>query len=501
MGLVNNGKDLPAPAAPPSQLFADKFSYVGGTIIAEGSAEKPVRFETNAGKLTALRIELDTIGQTVEATGSVQLEREVQTQRQELRPKGLPKRRNLETTRETLEGQNLHYDFKNQTGQIDNAHLQLASLSISTESLMINGRRYSASNVLLRPGGLSEAERKIYGTPPFNIRAKSIVAVVGKSPTGGTTAESVAVKGGGLYFRNTRLLPVPAYVFRAGLNSGGGGEDRAFQLTPGISFNSADRVLVTTRLTYPLSPDPKRLLGFVDLGLSQRIGLRGGVGVQSETGLGQLVLRERRSDIVETQLTNRIELDRKPELLYRSPSFLTFGLPGDRQAGFSFDATYGSYGERTIGTDQKTTQASRLSGRLVFTTRLRPVDGPFLRLFAGTARYGGIETRYRNRGFEVGYEGNLLHRVRGQLSYRSTSLSGDTPFRFDRVEIARELRSTFDVQLTPRYLLPVDLRYDLSRRAFRDKTFGVLRSYKTFAYGVVYQTVRHDLRLEVRQGF
>jgi hypothetical protein len=180
---------------------------------------------------------------------------------------------------------------------------------------------------------------------------------------------------------------------------------------------------------------------------------------------------------------------------------LTLPLPGGRRGGFSFNASYGKYGERTIGENEGTTRASRLYGRLVFSTRLRPVDGPFLRLFAGTARYGGADTSYSNRGFEVGYEGQLLRRVRGQVSYRSTSLSGETPFRFDRVEIARELRSTFDVQLSPRYLLPIDLRYDLSRRAFRDKTFGVLRSYKNFAYGVVYQTVRRDLRLEVRQGF
>ena len=39
------------------------------------------------------------------------------------------------------------------------------------------------------------------------------------------------------------------------------------------------------------------------------------------------------------------------------------------------------------------------------------------------------------------------------------------------------------------------------RSRFRDQTFGVLRSYKTFAYGVTYQTARRDLRLEIRRGF
>jgi len=87
------------------------------------------------------------------------------------------------------------------------------------------------------------------------------------------------------------------------------------------------------------------------------------------------------------------------------------------------------------------------------------------------------------------------------VSLRLTRESGHTPFRFDLVEIPRELRTTFDVELTPRFLLPFDLRYDLGQSKVRDVTFGILRSYKIFAYGVEYQTARRDLRLEVRAGF
>ncbi|WP_157947752.1 hypothetical protein [Abditibacterium utsteinense] len=504
-------RDLPAPAAPPSRLVAENISYSGGLIIAEGTPEKPVIFETSAGKITAQRVQLDTVAQKVEASGSVQLERQIQTARRALRPRGLKRRTSNETTTETLFGQNLKYSFKDQSGQLDNARLQLASLFISTSSLTINGRRYTAKNVVVRPGSLSPADVKIYGTPPLNIRAKSLTATLGSSTLGSvpggseTSAASgnrsaVAVQGGALFFRNTKILPLPSYVFRSGIG-GGGGNGSTFKLTPSLSFNSADRVLVTTRLSFPLSKTPGQLTSFADIGLSQRIGVRGGAGLESNTKFGSLTLRARRADVVETQLTNRIELDRKPELIYNSPSLLSFALPGGRRAGFSIGGSYGSYGERRIGDDQSTIQASRFTTRLLFTTRLREVGGPFLRLFASNSRYGGIETRYKNRGFEVGYDGQLLPRVRGQISLRSTSLSGQTPFRFDEVEIARELRSTFDIELTPRYLLPVDLRYDLARRSFRDKSFGILRSYKVFAYGVVYQAARQDLRLEVRQGF
>lgn len=494
---VGRGSDLPAPATPPSRLFASEITKNGDLIVAQGSPAEPVRFETSAGKLTAQRVQLDIAAQTVAASGSVHLERQTLQRTRELRARGLTKRFQNDSVTETLVGQNLRYDFKNQTGTLDDARLQLAALSVSTDALLLNGRRYTARGVIIRPGARSEADRKIYGTPPLSIRAKTLTATAGQDASGD---QSVLVRGGGLYFRNTRILPLPAYVFRAGL-SGGQNDQGAFDLTPGISFNSADRVLVTTRLSYALSKEPGRLDAFVDAGLSQRVGLRGGVGVESRNELGSFVLRARHSDVVETQLTNRIELDRAPELTYSSPSFATFALPGGRRGGFSINTSYGRYTERRIGDDEGATRAARFYGRLLFTTRLRAVDGPFLRLFATNSRYSGAAPRYNSRGFEIGYDGDLLPRVRGQVSYRSTSLRGDTPFRFDEIEIARELRSTFDVTLTPRYLLPIDLRYDLSRRTFRDKTFGLLRSYRTFAYGVVYQQARRDLRLEVRQGF
>jgi hypothetical protein len=91
--------------------------------------------------------------------------------------------------------------------------------------------------------------------------------------------------------------------------------------------------------------------------------------------------------------------------------------------------------------------------------------------------------------------------VRGLFSYRATDVRGSTPFRFDRIEIARELRTTFDISLSPRYIVPIDLRYDIDLRRLRDERFGILRNYKTFAYGLTYQTARHELRLDFRQGF
>jgi hypothetical protein len=200
-------------------------------------------------------------------------------------------------------------------------------------------------------------------------------------------------------------------------------------------------------------------------------------------------------------LTNRIVLDRLPELSYDSPLLGCSGCRATVWLGLRFSGDIGRYDERTIGGGGGEVKSTREMGMVRFTTRGRNVEGPYLDLFARISRYSNFDSRYRNNGFEVGYAGQLLPRVRGVLSYSNTSIKGRTPFRFDKVDIRQELRSTFDIAISPRYIIPIDLRYDLSLNRFRDERFGILRNYKTFAYGLTYSTAREQLRLEIRQGF
>ena len=476
----------------PSKLQAASVTYQGATIIASGTPDQPVRFQSAAGLIVAQEVRLDTASQQLKASGTVSFERERQVERKELRPRRLPTTTKTETVRETAFGNNLFYDFKTGEGTLDSARLRLATISISTESLTINGKSYKARNVVLRPGGLSDEELKIYGTPPFTLHAREVTAT--PVEVRGTQAERITLRGGGLYFKSTRILPVPSYSFTAG-----GPKNEGSRLIPGISFNSGDRVLLTTNFIFPINKlNPDRLNAVADVGYSERVGFRGGVSLNSALPAGRFELNARVNDVVSSQLTNRIVLDRRPELTYSSPAFLQFNL-GKQRAGFTFDGSLGDFRERLLGNNTHVSD-TRARGRLILTTRLQPGPGAFVRLFSAYSSYGK-GGNYRNNGVELGYDGQLLPRLRGQISVRLTAIKGQTPFRFDQVEIARELRATADYQLSPRYILPFDLRYDLQRNRFRDETFGILRSYKTFAYGVTYQTARRDLRLEIRQGF
>ncbi|HEX8551173.1 MAG TPA: hypothetical protein VF681_06410 [Abditibacteriaceae bacterium] len=493
--------------------------YLGGRIIGEGG----IVYESGAGTVRAERVEIDTVSGQLTAFGTVSVERLTETDRREITPKGLPKRSRRETVLETLRGENFVYNARTQQGSLDKAELRLSGFALSTDSLVINGRRYVARNVVIRPGALSTEEEKIYGRAPFSLRAKTVTvdiggrssetvainsnaATPGSAASGGNSQDRgparIVASGAALFYKNTKLLPVPSYILRQATAGSGTREDAPYRLTPRLSLNSTDKFLLTTTLRLPLSKDPLGPAVMADLGLSARIGVRGGATLTYPTRFGSFLLRGRKNDIITTQLTNRIVLDRTPEVIFSTPGATLFNLPGGQKARFGLNFGTGRFSERTIGGSGGQVESNRSTVDAILTTRSEERDGPYVELFALASRYSKFRNNnYRTTGFEVGYYGNITNRVRGLFSYRATDVKGSTPFRFDRVEIARELRTTFDISLTPRYIVPIDLRYDLDLGKLRDERFGLLRNYKTFAYGVTYQTARRELKLEFRQGF
>lgn len=512
-GAENTASDTVTAAETPSRLYAPSISYEGGTVIAQGTPDDPVRLESPGARIVAQTVRLDTVGKTVSAQGTVRVERQVKAKR--YTAFGEAQRESKSTTEnitETFQGENFEYNYETKQGQLGATRLRLANFNISAESLIINGEKYVARNVIVRPGGLSDEELKIYGTPPLNLRVREFTVDLSKPAVTGANVsdtgkdESASVdfggrtyaKGGALYFKNTRILPVPSAFLSRNL---GKREEPTYQITPRISTNSADGILLTTKLYLPIArKNPDRLSLAADVGLSAKIGFRGGVELESSNRLGNFALGARVNDIVETQLTNRIELDRLPELRYTPPTLGLFSLPGGRRAGLKFGFVVGDYRERFTDGSRET-RSSRLQSQVRFTTRLDRKDGPYLDLFARASQYSARPDSLRTAGFEIGYIGPLTNRLTGRFSYSATSVSGSTPFRFDKIEIRKELRATFDILLTPRYIIPIDLRYDVDRRELRDKRFGILRNYKTFAYGVTYQSSRKEVKLEIRQGF
>ena len=501
-------KDLLLPPNAPGHLEAGKVRYAGDTISLTAAPGSLVRLQSGPVLITAERIVVNIADKNLTASGRVVVQRTRLAARTILEPRALRNRVRgnrrgarpsaIGPTTETLSGSDLRFDYVTNRGELDAAHLRLEGFDLTSARVSINGRRYQAFNVVLRPGGLSEEELKIYGTPPFNLRAKRITFLT--DPV--RDRSSATASGASLYFKNTKILPIPSFIIRAAGNRGPRRSPTAYTLSPRVAYNSADGLLASLRLRFPLTSNLNRAALFADVGLSQRIGFRGGFSVESYSNrLGDIALSARVSDIVTTQLTNRIELNRLPEIEYQSPILPLVRWGNGRGVGVSTVLNAGRYRERTIGSSAPVVTSSRVQNSFGLTTRINDSDGPYLDVFRTSSHYGETSQRYVNTGLEVGYAGQLVPRVRGLFSFRSIALRGDTPFRFDEVEIPREVRSTFDVELSKRYLLPIDLRYDLDRKEFRDKSIGLLRSYKAFAYGMSYQAARRELKFEFRSGF
>lgn len=491
-------------------LTADNVTYDNGLISATGTPEKPVTYRSGPVTVTAQKVLLDTTAQTLTANGTVVVTRQLSTSRKLLAPKRLNEHYTQETQTETLSGDQFFYDYGKQQGTLDNVKVVLANFNISADHLEINGQIYKAANVVIRPGGLSEEELKIYGTPPLSLHARLLT--IDNSKTAPTDASdkaqdvsishqaSLSAQGAGLYFRNTKILPVPNYLLRNAV-LGGHRDKKAFSITPRISTGSADGLLITTQLQYAFNrKNPDALQAVADLGVSLRQGFRGGVGLNTQNKFGSFNVNAYINDIITNQIDNRVRLNRMPEFNYRTPDLGLFNLPGGRKAGIVLGGSYGSYRETNIDNGNRVDSArSQLYAK--FTTRLKNPRGPYLEIYARGARYSNFDQHYNTLGYEIGYYDNITKYIDGQFSYSHTNVSGATPFSFDNVEIRTELRTTFDILLTPRYIVPIDLRYDMDRNEFRDKSFGILRNYKTFAYGLTYNTAHRELSLEFRQGF
>ena len=296
--------------------------------MIEGSVDQPVRFESGTTRITARRMSYNVQKRSVHAEGDVLFEyTHLERQAAPLESRNIPRHTiaPYANATDSLHGNTFDYDFTTQTGHLDQAQVHVTGFDIDANEVIINQQHYIIHNVILRPGGLTAAERKIYGTPPFNLRAKTIV-ITNSTVNNRRTARLNAV-GAKLYYNNHVLIAVPSYVLGSGRNLLHR-ERSAFTVTPSASFNRADGALLTTRLSFASPLDPQRLSLNADIGASARVGFRGGLSLDGNTGVGSFTVRGIKNDIVTTQLENRFALDRLPEVGFDSRLLPLIALPG-----------------------------------------------------------------------------------------------------------------------------------------------------------------------------
>jgi LPS-assembly protein len=83
------------------------------------------------------------------------------------------------------------------------------------------------------------------------------------------------------------------------------------------------------------------------------------------------------------------------------------------------------------------------------------------------------------------------------LGYLRRTATGETPFEFDRMQIARELRSGVNWVISPVWRVSFDGRFDLERERFRDADITVSKTAHCLIYSLKWRQIRREFSFGV----
>jgi len=420
------------------RLWADEVGY---SAPQEAMASGRVRLSYEQVEIFADRLLWDVARRQVRASGNVKIVSEERS----------------------LAGDSLSLDLEKETGEMVPATGRVRDLFLSAE------------RIEMFPDRLSAYEAKMTTCdeepPHYQIQTKKADIYLVRRE-GKVAAQHLEARRAALEYGDRRLLSLPP--FRVSLGEEPEAE-RSLPL-PYPSYGRLDGPFLGYRWRkgWPM----EKLSLDVEWRITERRGTRAGVYARYLLG-GEDFLQlaaSRREDLRDRPLGPRdidtglakVLVSREPELsLQVGPRFARKGLRWEVQG------TVGNLREWPTGVSTRRVAAT---GRLLV--------GP---LRAGERLKIGGAAAYRFSSYGEGSQAGVLY---GRLTLSSTlareshvslslvarNSSGSTPFRFDRVEMARELASEFAFPPAKRWRVKLLNRFDLQQRRSRDT--GVELTYR-----------------------
>jgi len=480
-----------------SSLALALFASPGGTWSDE--VEEPSR--TLAASVRAVRQEFDLATQKIHASGNVRLDYEgVRLQSDELdidvENESIEARRNVEVVlgdirrpakalpaasdtkvvarlkRATpvLRGERFAYNFGERAGVLDEAKLTFDRVIFKGTKLELKGERLTIINSQVTT---CSDERH----PHYSLSARSIVIRPGVNAQMRNAVLSLGGK---------KVISYPRLVVSLRKE-----EVHSRSLAPRVRVNSTDGVVVQSSFTYPLFADTSLPSLGLNAGLSAKHSFRGNVSLDGYTQHVDYGLRVAAKDVAAQDLSSRILIDKRPE------AYLDWH---DVQIHPRLRADL----FLSTGTVREEEDVEVTSHRSNITLQLTPSFGdeekpsPFFgSVFARKSWYDdGLS--YRVLGASLGVRGKVSDRVEGSLSYITHRIRGATPFEYDDIDIPHELHLTADINVSRKWKVPLEIRYDLSRSSFRSTKYGLLRRIDCLEYGATYDTARREVGIDVR---
>jgi len=465
-------------------------------------AEEEIALPAITASIKAAKQELDLATQKVHATGNVrlayggihlesdELDVDIETETIEARgnikvtmPGSLPPKKisvgrgesplmaRLKGQTPVFEGEHFLYSFGERSGLLDNAKLTFDRLIFRGTRLELRGEALTVLNSSITT--CANEERTHY-----RLSTRKVIIRPGVD---------IQLRRASFWLAGNKVLSCPKIV--VSLREGGPSEQ---SFVPRVLINSTDGILVQSAFSYPLFANPSAPALEIHAGWSARNAFRGSIDVSKLTQHVDYGVRLAENDVASQDLRSRVLVDKRPEAF--------FDLQGvqlhPRLTANVFTSTGKIHEEEEDG--------DVTSDRSSVTLQLKPSFGstenpsPFFgSMFARKSWYDdGMSCGVL--GAEVGVTGQLSGNIKASLRYVTHGISGATPFEYDDIDIPHELRLTSDVTVSPKWKVPLELRYDLSRSSFRSTKIGILRRLDCLEYGATYDTSRRELGIDVR---
>lgn len=443
----------------------------GTAAAAPAAPQQPTEMRIDADRMT-----YEDLTGTVTATGAVDVHYGTSRwQAEELRGNYREKRYYLPQVRWTdeartlaLDLEELHYradtdeaHFRQAAGRMDRVYILRAEDGIYDHG---KGESRLSQAALTTPSAVAKV-------PDYRLEARNIVVRPGEE----AVAEDVD-----FYIKNTRILHLSRYKTSLRQDGNGGG---IMSFIPRPAYRHHDGFGLKARWRYPLGSQAEAFLNYAWYAKS---GFKPDVGFRYYLPWGEMVLHYAKES---SQVNdNGGWLEKRPEFILRTKRFYFGAQPVYARGEMSF----GTWHEGDVRGSHRSYNASLETDPLPLGRhwQLRPYIG------YRQDRYGYTETQRNDfyYGARATYEAGRFTWWTGADIHR---LHGETPYRFDRYDIARSALAGVKYQVDRLNGIGVEYTWDLENGSLRHIDYTWYRDMHSFAGTVTYRAKDREWRVDI----
>lgn len=373
-----------------------------------------------------------------------------------------------------LSGSDLTFDLDRGTGYLHDIHAEIDRVFYTGTSVQVSPVEW-----VINGSTITTCDR---ARPHYKITARQVVIKPG---------ESASFRRAAIWLGRRRLFTWPRY--RMSLRKG---EAERPILLPQLGVGPRDGLYLS--LTPRLSPPTSRLQSRLEARLTTNRGVRGRVTTSYPLPWGDVYAlasqREDRQEIGDTfgpeeDILADLSVDRIPDVGIRV-------LPQSIDSGLTVTGQVSAARVKEFPTN---VDSKRLAVGAVLRLRryrISPVLAISETVGARHARYDhGLDQTMVSLATTLHYRRSPRFGL--DLGYLRRTATGDTPFEFDRIQIARELRGGVDWVISPVWQVTLDGRFDLGRERFRDADITVSKTAHCLVYSVKWRQIRREFSVAV----